>query len=285
MKSSSNHAWPWAGAGEKAEEIFRKCYPALHAHFATYREPLTNRQDQGQHWWELRPCAYWDDFDKPKVMYQEIMFHPGYMLDVEGRLANNKVFMLPTDDLYLLGVLNSPLLWWHNYRFLPHMKDEAVTPLAIKMQELPIAKPSTAVRTKVESAVARLIACTAELRTGCAEVLAWLLVEFDIEKPNQKLADVAALDAAGLAAEVKKLRGKAKPLSVAEVKRLNEEHHKSVVPLQALAREAAQLEQRIADLVNEAYGLTPDEVKLMWDTAPPRMPTARPDGQARHPHA
>jgi hypothetical protein len=28
----------------------------------------------------------------------------------------------------------------------------------------------------------------------------------------------------------------------------------------------------LSDLVNAAFGLTPAEVKLMWDTAPPRMP-------------
>lgn len=25
-------------------------------------------------------------------------------------------------------------------------------------------------------------------------------------------------------------------------------------------------------LINQAYGLTPEEVKLLWATAPPRMP-------------
>jgi hypothetical protein len=29
------------------------------------------------------------------------------------------------------------------------------------------------------------------------------------------------------------------------------------------------LEHRLSDLVNAAYGLTPEEVRLMWDTAPP----------------
>jgi hypothetical protein len=29
---------------------------------------------------------------------------------------------------------------------------------------------------------------------------------------------------------------------------------------------------RISDDVNAAYGLTPEEVALMWRTAPPRMP-------------
>ncbi len=36
--------------------------------------------------------------------------------------------------------------------------------------------------------------------------------------------------------------------------------------------EAARLERRLSDLVNEAYGLTPEEVDLLWQTAPPRMP-------------
>jgi hypothetical protein len=36
--------------------------------------------------------------------------------------------------------------------------------------------------------------------------------------------------------------------------------------------EAAGLERRLSDLVNEAYGLTGEEVDLMWKTAPPRMP-------------
>jgi hypothetical protein len=31
-------------------------------------------------------------------------------------------------------------------------------------------------------------------------------------------------------------------------------------------------ERKLSDLVNAAYGLTPEEVALMWRTAPPRMP-------------
>ena len=36
--------------------------------------------------------------------------------------------------------------------------------------------------------------------------------------------------------------------------------------------EAAKLERRLSDLVNRAYGLTPEDVDLLWPTAPPRMP-------------
>jgi hypothetical protein len=97
-------------------------------------------------------------------------------------------------------------------------------------------------------------------------------LEFGIDKPSQKLQDVAHLDADGLAAEVKKVRGRSRPLSVAEVKRLKAEHAASVVQLQTLAAEAHTLETRVSDLVNAAYGLMPEEIDLMWATAPPRMP-------------
>jgi hypothetical protein len=99
-----------------------------------------------------------------------------------------------------------------------------------------------------------------------------LEVEFGVDKPSQKLQDVATVDADTLAAEVQEARGKKKPLSAAQLKGLMGDHARSVRPLQALAAEARQLEHRVADLVNAAYGLTAEEVPLMWRTAPLRMP-------------
>jgi len=43
-------------------------------------------------------------------------------------------------------------------------------------------------------------------------------------------------------------------------------------PVQRARVEAASLERKLSDLVNEAYGLTEEEVDLLWKTAPPRMP-------------
>ena len=76
-------------------------------------------------------------------------------------------------------------------------------------------------------------------------------------------------------AEVKKLRGKKKPLTVAGVKSLRQEYARELAPVRKKAAEALALEQQISDLVNAAYGLTPDEVALMWQTAPPPEPKRR----------
>ena len=107
-------------------------------------------------------------------------------------------------------------------------------------------------------------------------MLDWLRVEFAVEKATQKLQDLAALDPDALVDEVKKARGKKKPPTVADLKRLREEHGRSIVPLQTLATEAQTLERDVAELVNAAYGLTPEEIALLWKTAPPRMPGKTP---------
>ena len=84
------------------------------------------------------------------------------------------------------------------------------------------------------------------------------------------------LDSDSFVAEVKKIRGKKKPLSAPALKSLREEYTRSIEPARALAVEALRLENEISCLVNEAYGLTPEEIALMWETAPPRMPIPRP---------
>lgn len=279
LKSSSNHSWPWAGLPvDQAESVFRRTFPSLHSHFASYRPQLNGRSDQGEYWWELRACDYWDKFDRPKVMYQEIQYHPTYLLDTTRLMANNKVFFLPTDDRWLLAVLNSPLGWWHNWRYLPHMKDEALTPAGFLMSNFPATEPTSAARTKAEAQVDRLRAIAVEQHAQRALVLDWLRTQFAVGKPTKKLANLVGLSADAFATEVKKARGAKQALSATGLKRLKDEHAASVVPMQALAAETVNLEQELSDLVNTAYGLTPADVALMWETAPPRMPFTLPAG-------
>jgi hypothetical protein len=40
-----------------------------------------------------------------------------------------KRFFIPTNDRWLLSLLNPPLLWWFNWRYLVHLKDEALNTL------------------------------------------------------------------------------------------------------------------------------------------------------------
>ena len=276
LPSSNDRAWPWADLGDAAEAEFAARFPSLYGHFKAFEARLRKRQDKGRYWWELRSCAYWDNFEKPKIIYQEIQFHPSYSLDPNGRFGNNKTFFLTTDDLFLLAVLNSPVMWWHNWRYLPHMKDEALSPVAFKMEELPIAEPTAAVRDAAEKAVRRLIEITDRQQQTQRTLLDWLRMEYAIETPGNKLQDVAELDSDTLVTEVKRIRGKKLPLTAAGVQGLREESTRTIGPARAFAAEALKLERSLSDLINLAYGLTAEEIELLWKTAPPRMPIPPP---------
>ena len=272
LKSSGNHPWPWANAGRRAESIFAATYPAIHAHLNQYRDALIKRQDQGEHWWELRACAYWDMFNCPKIIYPEITWRAEWCFDERSLHINNTVYILPAADYWLLSVANSPLAWWFAWRTAVHGKDEALRFIREFVQELPICPPTDHQRNLAYETISRLIQMTGEQQAGRKRALDWLCSQFDLAKPSQKLRDVAALDEDALVAEVQKSLGKRNPLSVAQVKALKDQHVRSIRPLQTLAAEARRLERRVADLVNAAYGLTEEEVALMWRTAPPRMP-------------
>ncbi|WP_373510004.1 Eco57I restriction-modification methylase domain-containing protein [Thiocapsa sp.] len=273
LASSANRAWPWSGSGDSAESLFAQTYPSLHRHMKTMQERLLARQDKGQHWWELRSCDYYAIFDQPKILYQVIQFHPQYAADHDGLLGNDKTFFLPTADLYLLAVLNSPLLWWHNWRYLPHMKDEALNPAGFRMESLPIAEPTPEIRAETEDKVATLLARTTEARNQTRELLTWLRHEFAVEKPGQQLEDFARLTGDAFAAEVRKRRPKGAPrLTPAAIGELTDTHGRYAAPMQQRAAEIRTLEHRLSDLVNQAYRLSDDDIALIRRTAPPRMP-------------
>jgi Eco57I restriction-modification methylase/TaqI-like C-terminal specificity domain len=259
-------------------------YPSVLSWLEKHRKGLSNRPEvkQGRFpWYALSRYAsnYWQEFQKPKIIYQEIQFHPAFSYEETGLFTNNKIFILPTSDLYLLSALNSPIMWWHNWRFLPHMKDEALNPKGDLMETLPIAPPTDEIREQTEPKVQRLIDLTKTNQQSYRDVLDWMQSRFGIDKLGQKLERFATLSEAEFLTELRKRiphKGKTgDSLGVAGQKEMKQFYGDYALPMQTRNREILQLEHQISDLVNQAYGLTPEDIDLMWRTAPPRMPIQR----------
>ena len=64
----THNAWARATSEAQAREIFKKTYPAIYAHLSHFERALRPRHDQGRYWWELRACAYYAEFEKPKMV-------------------------------------------------------------------------------------------------------------------------------------------------------------------------------------------------------------------------
>ncbi|MEO8426620.1 MAG: hypothetical protein ABI651_05855 [Verrucomicrobiota bacterium] len=209
-------------------------------------------------------------------MFPEITWRPEWCLDVTGTLGNNTAYILPTDDSWVLAVANAPITWWFAWRRAVHGKDEALRFIKAFVQDLPIPQPTQEQRTLADESVRRLIEIATREQQTQRTVLDWLRTEYAIEKPSNKLQALAELDSDTLVIEVKRVRDKKLPLTSAGLQGLREEYLRTIEPARALAAETLKLECALSDLVNQAYGLTPEEINLMWKTAPPRMPIPTP---------
>jgi hypothetical protein len=121
--------------------------------------------------------------------------------------------------------------------------------------------------------VMRLIEITQARHQTRQLMLDWLRTEFDVQEPGARLEDFTTLDLHAFVEEVHKHRAKtAGKLSPAALKGLQSGYAEEIAPIQQDSIEAMALERKLSDLINAAYDLTPEEVALLWATAPPRMP-------------
>ena len=88
-------------------------YPAIFNHLQQFQRRLEGRQDQGEHWWELRRCAYYDEFETPKIVYPDIGMSCRFCFDELGLFSTNTTYFIPTSDLYLLALLNSRITFYY----------------------------------------------------------------------------------------------------------------------------------------------------------------------------
>lgn len=87
-------------------------YPAIARHLAQFKDKGRDRSDQGQFWWELRPCDYYNEFASPKILWPDISKLPRFSWDTTGCIINNTGYILTTDSHWILSILQSRLIWF-----------------------------------------------------------------------------------------------------------------------------------------------------------------------------
>ncbi|WP_295801087.1 TaqI-like C-terminal specificity domain-containing protein, partial [uncultured Treponema sp.] len=86
-----------------------KDYPAVKKHLDGYWDKIEKRADQGDTPYNLRNCAYLDDFFKPKIVWGNLNLRAAYAVAPEGMFVNAPCPMIVPADEYLLRILNSKL--------------------------------------------------------------------------------------------------------------------------------------------------------------------------------
>ena len=147
------------GASEKAEKAFKEQYPAVYSHMLQYKEPLSkrNKAETGirYEWYAMQRwgAKYWEDFNKPKVVYMEIQTDnpeegypfPCYSYDDKRCVVLNTAYIMSSETLdprYVLGILNSRLGKFLVKLYVTQLQERQFRMLSQYVMKFPIARPT-----------------------------------------------------------------------------------------------------------------------------------------------
>ena len=102
------------GVKGKMPRIDINDYPAVKAHLDQNWDKISARADKGDTPYNLRNCAYLEDFSKPKIVWGEISDRSKFAYEPGGKFTTEATtfLMVGTHLPYLFCILNSPLSEW-----------------------------------------------------------------------------------------------------------------------------------------------------------------------------
>lgn len=128
-----------------------KSYPAIEKYLKQFKEMLMpkpkgwkgetwkGRKPGSYQWYEIQDAIdYYSEFEKPKIIYPNICKKPEFTIEFDKVYTNQKCFIIPRDDKYLLGILNSSLFFFLFRMILPKLRGDFYEPNYIYFKDFPI---------------------------------------------------------------------------------------------------------------------------------------------------
>ena len=101
------------GIRGKLERVHIEDYPAIKAHLDQYWDRISKRADKGDTPYNLRNCAYLEDFSKQQIVWIELSDEPKFSYAQNVMSVNTVFFLTGEHVLHILGLLNSKLITWY----------------------------------------------------------------------------------------------------------------------------------------------------------------------------
>lgn len=123
---------------EEAWSRLQRQYRAIAAWLQPFAEKGRKRGDKGEFWWELRACAYYEEFEKIKIQYGHFSPVPLFHRNTNNAYSNDKSYIIPTDDSFIVGLLNSKTYWFLIRALCPFVRGGYYELRSQYMETLPI---------------------------------------------------------------------------------------------------------------------------------------------------
>lgn len=142
------------GIRGKLERIHIEDYPAVKAHLDQYWDRISTRSDKGDTPYNLRNCAYLEDFSKPKIIYPNMTKYLPFVYDDKKFLTNQKCFIIIGNYVeYLTAFFNSSLFKFCFRDSFPELQGGTRELSKIFFDKIPVCEISDAQNLQFQDAI------------------------------------------------------------------------------------------------------------------------------------
>ncbi|QOQ98783.1 class I SAM-dependent DNA methyltransferase [Helicobacter winghamensis] len=117
-------------------------YPALKAHLDTHWDKIAKRTDKGETPYNLRNCAYLEEFEKEKIVYQTLArTGNAFQFDNSSYFVPNSCYIITSNKVnlkYLLGLLNSKMMLYYLDNIFSKLDNTGWQWILSSVEKLPI---------------------------------------------------------------------------------------------------------------------------------------------------
>jgi hypothetical protein len=252
------------------EKIERE-YPAIHKYLLQFETKLKLRGQcngsketsekpfTGQHHWlelDNNPTKeYVEQFLQPKIMYQVFQTKPCFIYDEQGLYCNNSMWIIPTENKALLGILNSKMGWWLINKFCTQIQNGCQL-IWKYFGQIPIANTTV----ELSDLVTNILLFNNHLQEQSQKFQRTIQRKFELDDLPKKLQDWYLLSYSEF---IKELGKKKIKLSLSQEAEWEEYFTTEAKKVLEIKTQIDATDKAIDKMVYELYGLSEEEIKII----------------------
>jgi len=241
-------------------------YPAIKEHLLQYEPKLSKRYDKGETPFNLRNCAYLEDFNKTNIFYPDISQKLSFVLSDKGYYTTNTGYFICSDNKYILCILNSKLINFYYKSISAQLGKTGIRAFTIYVKKIPVIKNTD------ESMFVKFADTMQYLTSNFQNILIqfskFLKTKLSIIKLNNKLQNWYKLEPGEF---LKELNSTIKKSGKPKLTKLNEMEWMELfenmkAKIQTLKAEISNIDKEIDQMVYKLYDLTEGEIKIVEES-------------------
>lgn len=225
-----------------------------------------SRKKTANKWYETQDAImYHEDFKRPKIMYQKFQVKPCFIYDEQGLYCNDSMWIIPTENKALLGVLNSKMGWWLITKYCTQIQNGCQL-IWKYFGQIPVPEMESLELTEL---VENMISLTKEHQSKVNTFIRYIKSQIVIEKLSGKLEKWYELEFSDFMKELNKAIKKSEGEKISrsdEIEWMEVFEHKKT-EAQSVKSKIDKLDNEIDQMVYQLYELTEDEIKIVEDSS------------------